>query len=193
MLLGAGGMALPDSGHRHLQLCQRRAACPAHPWPGPRPDLRPGHQHRHGWRCPRGLRRCLRSGQHDAAGRRVDRDVGAQHDRAQRHGHLPDRRTTPARWPRRSRPPTATRSPSAYRRDCSGSASSSRSSCCHLGAGSPTSGTPVPQPRPYPARSPLPPSRATAVPVQVHAAEAIPVALCSCSPVITHQVTASTG
>src|SRR6266852_231190 len=78
----------PDPGHRDLQLCQRCAAWPAHPGPGPRPDFRPCHQRRHGWRCPRGLRRGLRSGQHDAAGRRVDRDVGAQHDRAQRHGHL---------------------------------------------------------------------------------------------------------
>ena len=40
---------VPDPGHRDLQLRQRRAARPAHPGPGLRPDLRPGHQHRHGF------------------------------------------------------------------------------------------------------------------------------------------------
>jgi NADPH:quinone reductase-like Zn-dependent oxidoreductase len=48
------------------------------------------HQHRYVRRRPAGLGRRLRAGQHDAAGRRLDRDIGCQHDRAQRDGQPPD-------------------------------------------------------------------------------------------------------
>ena len=89
MLLGAAGTAYLTPAHRDLQLRQRCAACPADHGPGLRHDLRPGHQHGHDRRRARGLGRGLGIGQHHAAGRRVDRDLRPQHDRADRHGQLP--------------------------------------------------------------------------------------------------------
>ena len=130
---------IPDPGERDVQLRQCRAARPADPGPGLRHDLRAGHQHRYLRRRPPGLRRRLRAGQHDAAGRRLDRDLGSQHDRAQYGGQLPDHATTPARSRQRSRRPTATPSPSPSRPGCSGSASSSRSSCSRPSADSDSS------------------------------------------------------
>jgi len=90
MLLGAGGMAYLT--RVSVTSSYASAVLPALLilGPGLRHDLRAGHQHRYLRRRPPGLRRRLRTGQHDAAGRRLDRDIGSQHDRAQYGGQLPD-------------------------------------------------------------------------------------------------------
>ena len=64
--------------------------------------------------------------------------------------------TIPARWRRRSRPSTATRWPSRYRRGCSGWASSWRSPCCRPAAGSRNSGAKQRPPHPPRPWNPLP-------------------------------------
>ena len=89
MLLGVIGMIYLSLAHRGLQLRERCAARAAGAGPGLRHDLRAGHQHGHGRRPTRGLGRGLRAGQHGTAGWRFDRDVRAQHDRADRDEQLP--------------------------------------------------------------------------------------------------------
>ena len=91
MLLGAGGMTYLTQLTVTSSYARWHPARPAHPGPGLRHDLRPGHQHGHGRRPAPGLRRSLRAGQHHAAGRRIDRDVRAEHHRADRDGQLPRR------------------------------------------------------------------------------------------------------
>ena len=89
MLLGVIGMIYLSQAHRDRQLPRRRSARTAGAGPGLRHDLRAGHQHGHGRRPARGLGRGLRAGQHGTAGRRFDRNVRTQHDRADRDDQLP--------------------------------------------------------------------------------------------------------
>ena len=135
--------------------------------------------------APRGLRRGLRSGQHDAAGRRVDRDVGAQHDRAECHGHLPDRA--------RHQPP-APAIAATY-----GYTIAFGVSAGLLGVGFILAIVLLPSRRRLGdlrergRRNPACTQSATRARLRQLASEAIPVALCSCPPLITRAAKSSDG
>ena len=201
MLLGARRDDLPDPAHRDLQLRRRRAARPAHPGPGLRHDLRPGHQHGHGRRPAPGLRRGLRAGQHHAAGRRIDRDGRAEHHRADRDDQLPRRAPHGAAGagdrghPRLHRGLCGVRGNLRSRRD-----PRDRPAAIPAAAGR-TQGRRGRSARRAPPPRPPPPPRARRAPaaaahaaaavdlapqLEVHAIHAIPVALPCCSPVINH-------
>ena len=91
MLLGGGAMAyLTQLTVTSSYAVEHRAGAGGH-GPGLRHDLLARHQHRHRRSRPARLRRGLGTGQHHAAGGRLDRDRGAEHGGAHGDGYLPGR------------------------------------------------------------------------------------------------------
>ena len=176
MLLGVGAMAYLTQLTVTSSYASRHPARRDRHGPGFRRHLRRYHQHRHRGRQPPGRGRGLGAGQHDAAGRRVDRAVGAEHGRADRHGQLPGRSPhRPAGAGDRGHP--RLHHGLHHRRRDTGPGSDRR----HRPAALPAPARRAQ--RPPPPNPPRPPSRRRPSP-RSQAPQAIPVALCGCSPVI---------
>ena len=124
MTARCAGDDLLGPAHADVELRHRRAPRPADPRLRHGQHLRPGDRERHVRRRAVGQRRRLGDGQHDAAGRRLDRHRAAELDlrqlgRGLRVGQDRRRPSSPAR-----RPCTATRPRSGSRPACSRSARS---------------------------------------------------------------------